>query len=120
MESGGRNKQEKSKFPMIIAMKGPSSSEKREISRKLAASLQYPLIDEEDIIPSLQSFIPTSSSNSSNILSDKYSNGLPFKIVAQISSTQLDSKLRVIELLWSSFNVDLKTMMDMMLGVFQN
>ncbi|KDP30418.1 hypothetical protein JCGZ_18096 [Jatropha curcas] len=82
-----KDNQEKSKFPIIIAMKGPSSIKKSEISRKIAAFLQHPLIDEEDITPYLQNFIPSSSIESYL---------LPFKIASQICSTQLDSKLGVI------------------------
>ncbi|KAJ9189913.1 hypothetical protein P3X46_001161 [Hevea brasiliensis] len=72
---------------MIIAIKGSSSSEKSEIAIKLVEFLEYPLIDEEDITPSLQNSLPNSSS--------KYDD-LPFQIVTQISSTQLRLKLRVI------------------------
>ncbi|KDP21127.1 hypothetical protein JCGZ_21598 [Jatropha curcas] len=65
-------------------MKGPSSSKKSEIAKKLAEFLVYPLIDEKDIIPDLQT--------SSTLLSDD----LSFKIIARISSMQLRLKLGVI------------------------
>ncbi|KDP30422.1 hypothetical protein JCGZ_18100 [Jatropha curcas] len=82
-----KDNQKQSKFSIIIAMTGPSNIKKSEISRKIAAFLRYPLIDEEDIIPYLQNFIPSSSIESYL---------LPFKIASQICSTQLDSKLGVI------------------------
>ncbi|XP_025013048.2 uncharacterized protein LOC112534793 [Ricinus communis] len=77
-------------YPLIIAMKGSSSTEKSELATKLASFLQYPLIDEGDIILALKSSIPSFSST------EDYEEELPLKIVSQICSTQISLKLHVI------------------------
>ncbi|KAJ9178929.1 hypothetical protein P3X46_010774 [Hevea brasiliensis] len=76
-----------SKFLMVTTITGLSSNKKSEVAHKLAWFLQYPLIDEDYIIPCFQNSIPSSSTESKN---------LAFEIASQISSIQLDLKLRCI------------------------
>uniref|UniRef100_A0A2K2BSA9 Adenylate kinase n=1 Tax=Populus trichocarpa TaxID=3694 RepID=A0A2K2BSA9_POPTR len=58
MESG-IDIEEQPESPLLIAMKGHSSSNKSKIAQELAQFLNFPLIDEEDIIPALQDSLET-------------------------------------------------------------
>jgi len=51
--------EEQPESPLLIAMKGHSSSNKSKIAQELAQFLNFPLIDEEDIIPALQDSLET-------------------------------------------------------------
>ncbi|CAK7322738.1 unnamed protein product [Dovyalis caffra] len=78
---------------MIIAMKGHSSSHHSNIAHKLASFLKCPLIGEDDIIPTIEKSLPSTSykkfSGYSNI-------DLIFDIVSQISTTQVNLNLNVV------------------------
>lgn len=45
--------EEQPESPLLIAMKGHSSGNKSKIAHELAQFLNFPLINEEDIIPAL-------------------------------------------------------------------
>jgi len=51
--------EEQPESPLLIAMKGHSSSNKSKIAQELAQFLNFPLIDEEDIIPALHDSLET-------------------------------------------------------------
>ncbi|XP_048234874.1 uncharacterized protein LOC112536142 isoform X1 [Ricinus communis] len=84
MESTKSSSQYQLPSPMIIAMKGPSNNKKLEIASSLAQFLHYPLIDEEDVTLDLKNSLTG------------FPKELPFKIVTQITKTQLQVKLQVI------------------------
>ncbi|XP_050229682.1 uncharacterized protein LOC126678820 [Mercurialis annua] len=91
MEALRKDTTEELNFSMLIAMKGLPSTRKSEIATKLAEFLKYPLIDEDDIVSNLN----TSPSNFYTNFSSSI-NEIPFKILTQITSTQLRLKLHVI------------------------
>ncbi|KAG8492404.1 hypothetical protein CXB51_009684 [Gossypium anomalum] len=99
-------------FPMIIAVIGPSS--RSAVACELAKHLECHLIDEDDIIPTLQHSLPSSSTAAvaeSETLKDLF-----FKLVTQIATTQvikLNLRLIISTMLPHPFHIDkLKQLAD--------
>ncbi|KAF9688876.1 hypothetical protein SADUNF_Sadunf01G0033500 [Salix dunnii] len=78
--------EEQPESPLLIAVKGHSSSSKSKIVHSLAQFHKFPVFDEEDIISALQDSLET----------EHCDDLLPLEILSQISSTQLCLKLSVI------------------------
>ncbi|KAB5573108.1 hypothetical protein DKX38_000302 [Salix brachista] len=77
--------EEQPESPLLIAMKGHSSSSKSKIVHALAQFHKLPVFDEGDIISALQDSLET----------EHCDDLLPLDILSQISSTQLCLKLGV-------------------------
>eukprot|EP00257_Ricinus_communis_P027684 XP_025015098.1 uncharacterized protein LOC112536553 [Ricinus communis] len=82
---------EQLQFPLVIAMKDVSGSNNQcsKIAQKLASFLKFPLIDQNDVTQAILNSTKTQIPN-------ELAHSLPFEVVCQIASTQLNLKIKVV------------------------
>lgn len=83
--------QQPKEVAMVIAMKGYPCTGKTTVARALASSLNYPLINQYDVLPSLKQSAMVTSTTSETVLID-----LSFQTLCQIALTQLRLGMGVI------------------------